>query len=80
MKQEDEKEKVVHCLSPKVKAIKSMAQEMKALAKPEFEKNYQLYYPVKTFEKIGFTRAQCPKCHHFYWRKSEKAATCGDSK
>ncbi len=53
---------------------------MKALARPEFEKNYQKYYPVKTFEKIGFTRAQCPKCHHYYWRKSAKASTCGDSK
>jgi len=62
--------KVVKCLSPK---------EMKALAKPEFETNYAKYYPVKTFEKIGFHRAQCPKCHHYYWRKSEKASTCGDS-
>ncbi len=53
---------------------------MKAKAKPEFEKNYHLYYPVQTFAKIGFTRAQCPKCHHFYWRKSAKATTCGDSK
>ena len=70
MKTDEEKIKVVQCLSPK---------EMKALAKPEFEKNYQLYYPVKTFEKIGFSRAQCPKCHHYYWRKSEKATTCGDS-
>ena len=53
---------------------------MKALAKPEFEKNYQKYYPVKTFEMIGFSRARCPKCQHYYWRKSEKATTCGDSK
>jgi hypothetical protein len=53
---------------------------MKERAKPEFEKNYDKYYPVKTFAKIGFSRAQCPKCHHYYWRKSEKAKTCGDSK
>ncbi len=70
MKTEEGQVKTVQCLSPK---------EMKALARPEFEKNYQLYYPVKTFEKIGFSRAQCPKCHHYYWRKSEKASTCGDS-
>jgi alanyl-tRNA synthetase len=52
---------------------------MKALAKPEFEKNYQKYYPINTFQKIGFTRNQCPKCHHYYWRHSTKADTCGDS-
>lgn len=34
-----------------------------------FEKNPELYYPVETFKKIGFTRAQC-KCGHFFWRKS----------
>lgn len=55
------------------------AKEIKALVRPEFEKNPELYYPTKTFEKIGFSRAQCHKCKHFYWRKSEKSTTCGDA-
>lgn len=42
---------------------------MKALIKPEFQKSPEKYYPVETFKKIGFSRAQC-KCGHFYWRKS----------
>lgn len=42
---------------------------MKAIVRPMFEKNPELYYPVETFKKIGFTRAQC-KCGHFFWRKS----------
>lgn len=44
-----------------------------------FEKNPEQYYPVETFKKIGFTRAQC-KCGHFFWRKSENTVLCGDEK
>lgn len=62
------------------KEIKALsAKEMKALARPEFEKNPHLYYPTKTFESLGFTRNQCPKCNHFYWRKTEKRDNCGDA-
>lgn len=49
------------------------------MVRPEFSKNPELFYPVKTFEKIGFQRANCEKCGHFYWRKSEKKTNCGDA-
>lgn len=49
------------------------------MARPEFTKNYDQFYPVETFKKIGFHRAQCPKCENFYWRKSEKQDICGDA-
>jgi len=29
--------------------------------------------------KLGFHRAQCPKCKNNYWRRVETADTCGDS-
>ena len=62
--------KEVKCLSVK---------ELKALARPEFSKNPEKFYPVNIFAKIGFTRNQCPKCDNFYWRGSEERDTCGDS-
>lgn len=49
------------------------------MTKPEFAKNPELFYPVKTFEKIGFHRANCKKCGNNYWRKSEKQDNCGDA-
>jgi len=54
-------------------------KEIKALAKPEFEANPEKFYPTETFKKMGYSRHQCPKSGHFYWRHSEKADTCGDS-
>ena len=39
---------------------------MKNLAKPEFAKNPEQFYPTQVFEKFGFTRAQCSKCHANY--------------
>ena len=60
----------VQCLTTK---------EIKALAKPEFAANPEKFYPTKTFEKLGFHRAQCPKCKEHYWRHTEKKVTCGDS-
>ena len=60
-------------------AVVMTARELKYKYRPEFATNFQKYYPVKVFDKIGFTRTSCPKCHHNYWRKSEKATTCGDS-
>ena len=68
---EEEKDEVISCLT---------TRELKAKWRPEFQANYQKYYPVKTFEKHGFSRAQCPKCKTYYWRHHEKADTCGDSK
>lgn len=55
------------------------AKEMKALCRPEFQKNPSKYYPTKVFAKYGYSRHQCPKCSNFYWRFSEKQDTCGDS-
>ena len=52
---------------------------MKNLAKPEFAKNPEQFYPTQVFEKFGFTRAQCSKCHANYWRHTEERDTCGDS-
>lgn len=49
------------------------------MVRPEFSKNYEQFYPVKTFEKIGFHRANCEKCGHYYWRRSEKKTNCGDA-
>ena len=61
------------------KEVKALTtKEIKALVRPRFEKDYQNYYPVKTFEKLGYHRAQC-KCGHYYWRHTDKQTTCGDS-
>lgn len=60
----------VQCLTTK---------EIKALARPEFAANPEKFYPTKTFEKLGFSRAQCPVCKNNYWRHTEKKTTCGDS-
>ncbi len=46
---------------------------------PEFSQNPEKFYPVETFKKIGFHRAQCPKCSHYFWRHSDKVELCGDS-
>jgi len=61
----------VACLSTK---------EIKALARPEFTANPEKFYPTETFAKMGYSRAQCPKCDGYYWRHTEKKVTCGDSK
>ena len=50
------------------------------MARPEFQKYPERFYPVETFAKLGFSRAQCPKCANYYWRHSEARKTCGDSK
>jgi alanyl-tRNA synthetase len=55
------------------------AKEIKALVRPEFEANPEKFYPTELFAKMGYTRAQCPKCPHFYWRHTEAKVTCGDS-
>jgi len=52
---------------------------MKAMVRPEFQKNYKNYYPTKVMEKFKFSRAQCPKCQNYYWRHTEARDTCGDS-
>jgi alanyl-tRNA synthetase len=61
------------------KVIWVINQEMKKIVRPMFEQNPEKYYPVETFKKIGFSRAQC-KCGHYFWRKSETTVLCGDEK
>ena len=62
-----------------LKEVKALtAKEIKNLLRPDFEKNPDKYYPVKTLTSLGYSRAQC-KCGHYYWRHSEKSKTCGDS-
>ena len=60
-----------------VKAL--TAKEIKDLCRPDFEKKPDKYYPVTTLGKLGYSRSQCEKCKKYYWRHSEKQATCGDS-
>jgi alanyl-tRNA synthetase len=55
------------------------AKEIKELVKPEFAANPELFYPVKTLTRLGFTRAQCPVSKEWFWRHTEKKTTCGDS-
>ena len=62
-------EETVKCLT---------AKEIKNLAKPEFAANPEKFYPVETFKKLGFSRAQCA-CGNNYWRHTDKKTTCGDS-
>jgi len=54
-------------------------KEIKALAKPEFAANPDKFYPTTTFRRLGFHRAQCPKCQAHFWRHTEKKELCGDS-
>ena len=65
-----EEQKEVQCLTTK---------EIKALAKPEFAANPEKFYPVETFKKLGFSRAQCPVSGEYFWRHTEERKTCGDS-
>ena len=64
-----------------VKEVKAMTpKQFKAKAKPEFAANYEQYYPIKTMQKYGFERHECPICHEHYWKtKTSPIQTCGDS-
>jgi len=41
---------------------KENVKEIKKIVRPTFEKNPELFYPTKVFDKFGFHRNQCPKC------------------
>lgn len=71
-----EEQKTVKALTAKVFLIN---QEIKKLAKPEFEANPEKFYPTSVFYKYGYSRNKCPKCGAYYWRRTEKSDTCGDS-
>ena len=55
------------------------AKEMKRYWRPKFAEEPEKYYPTQVFEKYGYKKAVCPKCGTLYWRRTEKATTCGDS-
>lgn len=62
-----------------VQTVKALTvRELKAKLKPQFQKDYEKYYPIETFKKIGFQRDQCKLCEKFFWSKSPKT-NCGDS-
>lgn len=55
-----------------VKVVKGLStKEIKAKARPEFQKNPEKFYPTKIFEKYGFKRTFCPKCNNPFWRHTE---------
>lgn len=61
------------------KTVKALTvRELKAKLKPLIQKDYEKYYPIDTFKKIGFSRDQCKQCKKFFWSKSPKP-NCGDS-
>lgn len=56
-KEEEIEEKFDEKEAVEMKEVKCLTtKELKALAKPEFSKNPENFYPVKIFEKIGFSR------------------------
>lgn len=45
---------------------------IKKLMKPEFAKNYEKYYPVKTLRSLGYERRVCKKCGRGFWSQAER--------
>ncbi|HMK47078.1 MAG TPA: alanine--tRNA ligase [Methanocella sp.] len=56
-------------------------REIKKLMKPEFAKNYEKYYPVKTLSGMGYHRQVCKKCGRGFWTQVDRdlcdEAECG---
>jgi len=48
-------------------------KEIKKLMKPEFAKNYEKYYPVKTLRSLGYSRFVCEKCGRGFWSQTERS-------
>ena len=48
-------------------------KEIKKLMKPEFAKNYEKYYPVKTLRSLGYARYVCEKCGRGFWSRTERS-------
>jgi alanyl-tRNA synthetase len=47
-------------------------KQIKKLMKPEFAKNYEKYYPVKTLTSLGYSRHVCKKCGRGFWSQYER--------
>ena len=45
---------------------------IKKLMKPEFAKNYEKYYPVKTLTAMGYSRHVCKKCGRGFWSQAPR--------
>lgn len=47
-------------------------KEIKRLMKPEFAKNYEKYYPVRTLTSLGYSRHVCKHCGRGFWSQDER--------
>ncbi len=45
-------------------------KQIKKLMKPEFAKNYEKYYPVKTLRAMGYERYVCKHCGRGFWSQT----------
>ena len=55
------------------------AKQIKKKFRPEFQKNFEKYYPVNFFKKINFVRNKCEECSNFFWNINPARKICGDS-
>lgn len=55
------------------------AKEIKKKFRPEFQQNFEKYYPVNFFRSVNFVRNQCEKCNNYFWNIDPKRTLCGDS-
>jgi len=55
------------------------AKEIKKKFRPEFQQNFEKYYPVNFFKSVNFVRNQCTKCKNFFWNINPLRTICGDS-
>lgn len=53
-------------------------KELKEKHKEMFQREYEKYYPVAVFERLGFARQHCASCGKFFWARGERP-NCGDS-
>ncbi len=47
-------------------------KQIKKLMKPEFAKNYEKYYPVKTLTALGYSRHVCKHCGRGFWSQTDR--------
>lgn len=66
------------CSEKKLTEEGMTAKELKDKYRSQFQSDYERYYPVSTFRRLGFSRSQCPCCNKFYWSRAPRP-NCGDS-
>lgn len=54
-------------------------KEIKKKMKPEFQKDFGKFYPVKKLEELGFHRGVCSICGTGYWNMDSSRNTCDDT-